>query len=251
MTNKHSLNEQNVSVLFKPAEIENLNSRFEKADPDSILAWSWKTFRQSVVLGTGFGPSGILLIHRIFLLKLKIPVFYLDTHLLFDETYALRDELEKKLNISFISVSTNLSVEEQHQLYGKMLWETKPDQCCYLRKVLPLKKYLNDKKGWITGLRRDQSESRQLTRIIEWDPHNKVIKINPLAHWSTDEVWGYINDHKLPYNPLHDYRYPSIGCRPCTSPVSGDFSERSGRWKGSDKTECGIHLPTQNKNGSQ
>jgi phosphoadenosine phosphosulfate reductase len=235
---------------FDLEQIQELNRRFENSHPDEILSWGVEKFGRKVVLGTGFGPSGVFLIHRLVTKKFPIKIFYLDTHLLFSETYQLRDELEDTFDISIERVSTQLSVEDQANKYGDELWKSNPDKCCYLRKVLPLKNYLADKEAWVTGVRRSQSVTREQTQIIEWDPLNEVIKINPLARWGNEEVWEYINSHELPYNPLHDYGYPTIGCIPCTEAVETDSDERSGRWKKMEKTECGIHLPSQNyRNG--
>ena len=233
---------------FDLDQIQDFNNRFENSHPDEILFWGSETFGRKIVLGTGFGPSGVFLIHRLVTKSIPIKIFYLDTNLLFSETYKLRDELEDTFDISIERVSTKLSVDDQAQKHGDELWKSNPDKCCYLRKVLPLKNYLEDKNAWITGVRRSQSATRKQTEIIEWDPLNEVVKINPLAKWGNDDVWEYINNHKIPYNPLHNHGYPTIGCIPCTEPAETDEpDERNGRWKNLEKTECGIHLPTQNR----
>jgi len=227
-------------------QLDSLNQQFEMAGPDEVLLWGYYTFGADMVLGTGFGSSGMFLIYRLWELGINVPIFYLDTHLLFNETYELRDRVEKRFDIQITRVSTDLSVEEQAEKYGDKLWERNPNRCCYLRKVLPLRKYLSDKKAWITGLRRSQSKTRENTQFVEWDPENEVFKINPLASWTGQKVWNYIHSKGLPYNPLHDNGYPSIGCIPCTQPVDDETDDqRAGRWNGSQKTECGIHLPTQ------
>lgn len=232
-------------------QLQQLNTEFEKSEPDEILDWGYRKFGKKIVVGTGFGPSGILLIHRLATRKIPVTIFYLDTHLLFSETYALRDRLEERFGIDIVRVSTSLSLKEQAKRYGEELWNKNPDRCCYLRKVLPLRDYLSDKKAWVTGIRRSQSSTREQTRVVEWDPENLVTKINPLAHWTNERVWDYVHEHDLPYNPLHDNGYPTIGCIPCTLPADSQDDERSGRWKNQEKTECGIHLPTQNfQNGN-
>jgi phosphoadenosine phosphosulfate reductase len=235
---------------FSSKDLVQLNERFEDKHPDDVLKWSYDTFGLGVVLGTGFGPSGIFLIHRIYNLGLRIPVFYLDTNLLFDETYRLRDTLEDKYQLSILRLTPELSLEEQADQFGEKLWEKNPDKCCEIRKVAPLRKYLADKKGWITGLRRSQSPSRSQTPILIHDPANQVLKINPLAAWDDDQIWDYIRLHNLPYNPLHDDGYPSVGCIPCTSPVLDGEDVRNGRWRGTGKLECGIHLPGTENNDS-
>jgi len=129
----------------------------------------------------------------------------------------------------------------QSKEYGEKLWEKDPDACCNIRKVLPLKEALIKYDLWITGIRKKQTQVRKKSNLIEFESRFEVIKINPLINWTHDEVWSYIKEHNLPYNPLHDANYPSIGCKPCTSPVCQGDDDRSGRWKGTNKTECGLH----------
>lgn len=215
--------------------------KLEQIGPGRILAWGWRAFGRKMVLGTGFGSSGMVLIHLLDKLDYRVPVFYLDTGLLFPETYELRDRVEDRFDIRVRRVSSDLSLDDQAAKYGDELWKRNPDRCCYLRKVVPLRNYLSDKEAWITGLRRGHSENRRDTPYLEWDEANGVLKINPLADWSDEMVWDYIGAHELPYNPLHDKGYPSIGCVPCTQPAGEGERKRAGRWKGTGKTECGIH----------
>lgn len=239
-------------VQFSEEELDQLNQQFEEADPIEVLKWGFETFGQDMVLGTGFGSSGVLLIHFLQEYGFNIPVFYLDTNLLFGSTYELRDKIEQRYHIEITKVTPDLTLKEQAEKFGDELWKRNPNRCCYHRKVLPLQNYLSDKKAWISGIRRSQSETRNQVRIIEWDKDNNVIKINPLARWTGREVWDQIHQLDLPYNPLHDEGYPSIGCIPCTQPVdaSKESDDRNGRWNGSDKTECGIHFPDYYKNGN-
>jgi phosphoadenosine phosphosulfate reductase len=122
------------------------------------------------------------------------------------------------------------------------LWERQPDLCCRLRKVAPLREMLRGMRAWVTAIRRDQSPARTYIDLVEWDEKFELIKINPLANWSTRDVWNYIAKHDVPYNPLHNQGYPSIGCVPCTTPVQIGESSRAGRWRGTVKSECGIHV---------
>lgn len=224
-------------------QLRRLNDRFALIHPDYVLRWAFREFGTRMVLGTGFGPSGVFLIHRLSTLGLPTPVFFLDTHLLFDETHELKDELEERYNIQIEAVPPSLGIDEQAAEHGPELWKRDPDKCCHLRKVLPLQNYLSDKTAWISGIRRSQGDARRSADMFEWDEKNGVVKINPLVHMSAERVWDDIKTHNLPYNPLHDDGYPSIGCIPCTSQVNDDDPERAGRWKELDKTECGIHLP--------
>lgn len=239
-------------LKFSEDTLDQLNQRFEDANPVEILNWGVETFGKEMVLGTGFGSSGVYLIHLLQKKEINIPIFYLDTQLLFDATYELRDKIETRYNIEIIRVSPEFSPEEQALRFGDKLWERNPNRCCHLRKVLPLRNYLSDKKAWVTGIRRSQSETRTKVQIIEWNEENDVIKINPLANWTGEDVWNQIHHLDLPYNPLHDEGYPSIGCIPCTQPVnaSKESDDRNGRWNGTDKTECGIHFPDHYKNGN-
>jgi phosphoadenosine phosphosulfate reductase len=141
-------------------------------------------------------------------------------------------------------VSPNLSVEEQAKSYGDELWKHNPNLCCQMRKVVPLKEALTDVKAWISGLRRDQSPTRSNTQFINRDNKFSKIKICPLIHWTWEDIMTYINLNQLPYNPLHDKGYPSIGCAPCTKPVLENGDSRAGRWAGLTKTECGLHQPS-------
>lgn len=222
--------------------LEELNDRFEGEKADEVLSWAWETFGPKAVIGTGFGVSGIFLIDRIVRLGIGIPVFFLDTRLLFDQTYDLRKRLEERLGIEIEAIRPELTVEQQAEKHGDKLWERNPDQCCHIRKVLPLQGYLADKQAWITGIRRGQSRTRKSAPILEYEANHEVIKINPVAAYTPDRIWDYIRSNDLPYNPMHDEGYPSIGCIPCTSPVADGEQEREGRWRGNEKVECGIHF---------
>lgn len=225
-----------------PANLDPLNRRFEKLPAADVLRWGLTTFADDIVLSTGFGPSGIVLMHLVSQIRPKTAVFYLQTNLFFPETLALRDELSERLGLQFTEVHSGLSLNEQAHQFGAALWQRNPDLCCRLRKVEPLRRYLADKKAWITGIRRDQSPSRRQTQIISWDNANHLVKLCPLAGWTQDQVWDYIRQHDLPTNMLHDEGYPSIGCMPCTRPVAAGEAERAGRWAGTEKLECGIHI---------
>lgn len=227
---------------WTPEMLRHYNDAFEGRTPRDILQWGLETFSPDVAMATGFGPSGIVLAHYLAGLNPKTTIFYLETDLLFPETYALRDALAERLGITFIPVHAGVSLERQAEEQGPALWARNPDRCCFIRKVLPLRRFLADKSAWITGLRRDQAPSRANTGIVEWDAANGLVKLNPLAAWTKGEVWRYIHVHDLPYNRLHDEGYPSIGCMPCTRPVASGEGVRAGRWAGFVKTECGIHL---------
>jgi phosphoadenosine phosphosulfate reductase len=222
-------------------EVKAISDEFEGAPPEAVLRWALAEFGPDVALATGFGSEGCVLVSMLANIDRQARLFYLDTDLLFPETYALRDKLEDRYGVRFERRATNLSLSNQAALYGERLWERRPDECCRLRKVEPLRAMLSGLRGWITGVRRDQSPTRAAAGIVERDTQFGLLKINPLASWSSADLWDYIAAHDVPYNPLHDQNYGSIGCVPCTTPVQIGEDARSGRWRGTTKTECGIH----------
>src|SRR5262245_44131730 len=215
--------------------------KLEQAGPREVLEWAFDRFGDSVTLATGFGAEGVALIDMAVAVNPRTDIFFLDTGFLFPETYELRGRIQDRYGIRIRSVATTLTTERQRELYGPRLWESDPDLCCRLRKLEPLCRALDGFDAWMTAIRRDQSPDRALARAVEWDSRWNLIKINPLVGWSRADVWRYVVRNGLPYNPLHDRGYPSIGCTHCTEPVGLGEHERSGRWKGRNKTECGLH----------
>ncbi len=233
-------------------EIRAASRRLEHAPAEEALAWAFETFGDNAVTSTGFGLSGVALMHMLARIRPKATVFYLDTDLLFPESHALKSQLEKRLNIKILRIHPGISLEEQARWEGENLWLSDPDRCCFLRKVQPLRRFLASKDAWITAIRRDQAPTRRDTAMAEWDQFHNLVKINPMAAWTESDVREYIARHDLPYNPLHDRGYPSIGCMPCTKPVENGQDIRSGRWQGHAKMECGIHwrFPDRKATGS-
>ena len=222
-------------------EIRRLSRRFEGAYPEDILKWSYDRFGDEAVMATGFGPSGIALMHMVTQVHPEACIFYLDTDLLFSETHELKRALGRRLGVRFTRVHSGISLQEQAAHEGENLWRSNPDRCCFLRKVLPLREFLRGRPAWITGIRRDQTPTRANAGIVEWDAQNELVKINPLVAWTKADIWRYLEMYDLPYNPLHDRGYPSVGCIPCTNPVADGEDARAGRWRGHEKLECGIH----------
>jgi len=228
------------STRRRPLDLSESNERLERAPVSEAIAWAHETFGAGLVMATGFGPSGVVLAHYVAEMAIDLRVFYIDTSLLFPSTHRLKEELSERLGLTFEPIS-GIGLEQQSAEHGSQLWSRNPDRCCHIRKVAPLREYLKGKGAWITGLRRDQSAGRAGSQILEWDQRNGLYKLNPLAAWTSDDVWRYIREHRLPYNDLHDEGYPSIGCEPCTRNVALGEDERAGRWAGTNKTECGIH----------
>lgn len=222
-------------------ELRLISEEFEAASPEAVLRWAIEEFGAGVALATGFGAEGCALIDMLARIDRRASVFYLDTDLLFPETYQLRDQLEARYGVTIERRATPISLQAQAAEHGDELWRRQPNECCRLRKVEPLLETLAGLNAWITAIRRDQSPARASAGVVERDKKFGLIKINPLAAWSSIDVWNYIVKHDVPYNPLHDQGYPSIGCAPCTSFVRIGEDPRSGRWRGSGKTECGLH----------
>ena len=212
----------------------------EEATPAEIVGWAVEEFGDRLGLATSFQVDSSMLIHLVTRATENARIFYLDTEALFAETYMVRDKLIERYDIKPIRYRPALSLADQARVYGDKLWERDPDLCCDLRKVQPLKLALSGLDAWITGIRRDQSPTRAHARVVEWDKRG-LVKINPVVRLTQKEVWQYVMEHKIPYNPLHDQGYPSLGCTYCTRPVAPGEDPRAGRWAGTGKQECGIH----------
>jgi phosphoadenosine phosphosulfate reductase len=198
-------------------------------------------FGDRVCLTCSWQKQSSVLVHLVSELGIGIDVIELDTHLFFRESYETRDRLVQRYGLTLIRPEVP-TVAEQHRQEGPNLWERDADRCCHVRKVEPLVRALQPYDAWISGIRRDQSPSRANTPKTVWSERYRVWKLHPLADWDEKRVWAYIVANDIPYNPLHDTGYRSIGCIPCTRPIAPDEEERAGRWAGSDKLECGIHL---------
>jgi phosphoadenosine phosphosulfate reductase len=219
-----------------------IQTQAEKWRPEEILSWAFTTFKQDVAIASGLGVEGMVLLDLASRVRRDFRVFTLDTEFLFPETYDLTDRVEKRYGIKIERVYSTLTPEEQEREHGPALWSRNPDRCCSLRKVEPLRTKLTELRAWITAIRRDQTSSRAGAGKVEWDAKFQLIKINPIADWTSEMVWSYAVKHNVPYNPLHDQNYPSIGCTHCTRAILPGESARAGRWAGSEKTECGLHV---------
>ncbi len=238
------------STLIPPADAgidsDYLNRQaavLEGQTPLDVLRWAADRYAPRLTFATGFGPEGCVLIDLIGRHRLPIDVFTLDTELLFPETRELWQRLEQSYGVTIRGVTPVLTVAGQAAAHGERLWERDPGRCCEMRKVVPLRAELERVDAWITAIRRDQTPQRASALVTERDAKFDIVKINPLVRWTKRDVWAHILAHDVPYNPLHDRGYPSIGCQPCTGPVEAGEDERAGRWRGSAKTECGLHGP--------
>jgi len=229
-----------VNLLEKEQLIAAKAEEFESLSPQEILAWAVETF-PNITFACSFGAEDVVLVDMLQQISPSTDIFYLDTDFHFKETYETRDAIAAKYGLAFVRISPLLTPEEQTQKYGEELWKADPNACCNLRKVEPLTRVLGRYDAWITGIRRDQAPTRANAKKIEYDTKFGLVKFNPIANWTSDDVWNYIREHQLIYNPLHDRNYPSIGCEHCTRPVMPGEDPRAGRWSGTEKTECGLH----------
>lgn len=222
----------------------------ELSDPKAALAWVYETYGDSAAISCSFGgPGGLVLLHMAYSEGLQIPVLFVDTGFLFPETYALKERLEREWSLKIRTATSPLTPEEQAERFGQSLWSTDPDRCCALRKVEPMARLLEGIDCWVTALRRDQSLTRAHMERFEvhvTEAGTTILKVNPLIDWTRSDVWAYILKHDVPYNPLLDHGYQSLGCTHCTSRSAGG-DERSGRWPGTPKTECGLHTFTHRR----
>jgi phosphoadenosine phosphosulfate reductase len=226
---------------FADVEIHLWAYRLESKSPEEVLQWAVEQFGTGLTLASSFGAEDVVLIDMLHKIAPQTPIFYLDTNKHFPETYETRDRLQERYGLSFIQVLPKLTLAEQAAQYGDRLWEKNPNLCCQIRKVEPLAEVLSRYDAWITGIRREQAPTRAHAKKLEWDDKFHLYKCNPLAGWTQEQVWSYIRENSVPYNPLHDRHYPSIGCSVCTRPVKPGEDPRAGRWSGFDKTECGLH----------
>ena len=221
--------ERSVAELVGDTDVESLPA-------EQVVETVLEALHPNVALACSFQKEESVLLDMLLEREPETRVIALDTHVLFPETYAVWREVERRYGIR-VEVHEGPSLGRQAAVHGDALWERNPDLCCSIRKIGPLSAALSGLDGWITGVRRDQALSRADTPKLGWDDRHELWKASPLADWSDDDVWAYVQERELPVNPLHSRGYASIGCTHCTSPGTG----REGRWAGSGKTECGLH----------
>ncbi len=224
--------------MLSPVEVRRRAATFRGASPETIVAWTLQTFPHRTALTVSFGGGGVVLAHIVSRLDRSVPVLFLDTGFHFPETYAFKKSFAARYG---------LNVVELHPLTDPgPLYQTDPDRCCWMRKVEPLQRALAEFDAWISAVRQDQSVTRTEAELLEYHELDGrlIIKVFPLAHWTQEDMWRYVRQHDVPYHPLLDQGYTSIGCWPCTRPTRPGEPERAGRWSGTGKTECGLHTFT-------
>jgi phosphoadenosine phosphosulfate reductase len=215
----------------------------EKSAPEEILRWAVETYGAGLTMATAFGVEGCVLLAML----AEIPggrdvrVFNLETGYQFPETLALRETIRERYGIEVEYVRARETVAEMEARFGGPIYGRDPDECCRIRKVEPLRDALRGHTAWISAIRRDQTPDRARVAIAEWDSKFELVKISPLANWTKGDVWAYVHINEVPYNPLHERGYPSIGCWPCTRAVAPGSDDRAGRWAEFAKLECGLH----------
>jgi phosphoadenosine phosphosulfate reductase len=222
-------------------DLGEVNQRLEGASPWEILRWSVETYFPKLTMATAFGPEGGVILHMLAEIEPRVRVFNLETGYQFAETLELRDRIAERYGIEVEFVRPDTTVAEYEARHGGPLYVSAPDQCCHDRKIVPLRRAIAGYDAWLSSIRADQSAHRARASVVAWDAKFNLVKINPLLRWTMRDVWAFIVAHNVPYNPLHDQGYPSIGCWPCTRAVAAGEDERAGRWAGQAKTECGLH----------
>jgi len=218
------------------------NQELEGAAPEAILAWAVRQFYPRLTMATAFGAEGNCIIHMLAEIEPRVRIFNLETGYQFKETLETRERIKERYGIAVEFIRPELTVEEYEAEHGGPLYNIRPDQCCEDRKSRPLRKAVVGYDAWISAIRKDQTTHRAKASVVQWDAKFSLVKVNPLLSWTKKDVWNFIAKNDVPYNPLHDQGYPSIGCWPCTRPISDGEDERAGRWYGTVKKECGLHV---------
>ncbi len=221
-------------------DVRALDARLRDAEPQAILREAVRQFGGRLALVSSFGAESAVLLHMAAQIDPNIPVLFLDTGMLFGQTLDYRKALAAKLGLTDVRDLRPLYQDVAVHDPNQDLWKTDTNACCHIRKVVPLDQALGDFDAWITGRKRFHGGDRLRLKVVE--PTEGKVKFNPLANWGKAELDAYIAEHDLPPHPLVAFGYPSVGCWPCTQPAEGD-DVRSGRWAGSEKSECGIHTP--------
>jgi phosphoadenosine phosphosulfate reductase len=210
------------------------------APAEDVIRWATDTFGDRICVTSSMTDA--VIIHLASAVKPGIDVVFLDTGYHFPETVGTRDAVDVVYPVRLLNITPSRTVAEQDAELGPRLYGRNPDLCCYLRKVEPLERALKNYDAWITGVRRDETNSRRSTKVVEWDDRREMVKVNPIVSWSGKQVDEFIAEQGVLVNPLVYDGYPSIGCATCTARVEPGADPRSGRWAGTGKTECGIHV---------
>jgi phosphoadenosine phosphosulfate reductase len=224
------------------AEIAAANRELAGASAVSVLRWAVGRYFPKLTMATAFGAEGCCILHLLAEIEPRVRVFNLDTGYQFAETLELRERIKERYGIEVEYVRAEQPVAEYEAEHGGPMYSIRPDQCCHDRKILPLRKAVEGYTAWISAIRAEQTPDRASAGVVQWDRKFGLVKVNPVLAWTRKDVWKFVLDNAVPYNPLHDQGFPSIGCWPCTAPVGDGQHERAGRWAGTGKKECGLHV---------
>ena len=230
-----------LKALAERGNVELRSRQVDEAGPAEVAAWVAENFAVSQA-AVACSMADAALPHLVAEHLPGVDVLFLDTGYHFAETTFTRNEVAESLDVNIVDVKPEQTVREQDAEFGKNLFERDPGLCCARRKVEPLQRALGEYEVWFTGVRREEAPTRAETELIVWDERNGLVKVNPVAAWTFDDLIDYATVHEVPVNPLIANGYPSIGCAPCTKQVAPGEDPRSGRWAGLSKTECGLHL---------
>ena len=223
-------------------EVASLAEHFEPLRAEELVEFASEAFGGRLVLTCSWQLGTSILVHMTRQVAPDTRLVEIDTGLLFPETHAARERLVDHYGLEIETLRPLQTVQEQAATYGDALWARDPDRCCGMRKVAPLEQAIRDADGWLTGIRRDQTSARSSAPKLVLDARRGVVKVQPLVDWSERDCWRYIYQNGIPYNELHDRGFPSIGCMPCTRAAGSGEDARAGRWAGTGKSECGLHV---------
>lgn len=218
-----------------------LNDRFEHLTTEEILRWVWQTFGDKAAASSSFQTQSTPLLHIISQVCPALPVIFIDTGFHFPETLTFRDALQERFDLNIVTVRAQIDRAELFRRHGQAPYRSDPDLCCYINKVEPMQRALAGASAWVSGVRRDQTAHRRNLPPLKMRDDG-ILRVHPMLCWTERDIWTYINRHDLPTHPLISQGYASIGCAPCTRPVNENENARAGRWAGTDKSECGLHL---------
>jgi phosphoadenosine phosphosulfate reductase len=223
-------------------ELADVNRNLVGRQPEEVLRWAVERFHPRLTMATAFGAEGCCILHMLAEIEPGVRVFNLETGYQFPETLETRERIKDRYGIAVEFVYPELPIGVYEEEHGGPLYRIRPDQCCHDRKIVPLREAVQGYDAWISAIRQDQTVHRGQAAVVQWDAKFGLMKVNPLLSWTRKDVWTFVMEHEVPYNPLHDRGYPSIGCWPCTVPVGDGEDERAGRWAGTVKKECGLHV---------
>ncbi len=233
-----------IALQMTAEEIREASGQLAESSPQTIISWAVARYYPRLIMATAFGAEGCCILHMLADIQPAVHVINLETGYQFPETLELRERIKDRYGIEVELIRPELTVHDYEAEHGGPLYDLRSDQCCHDRKILPLRQAMERIRplAWLSAIRKDQTEHRAAAGVVQWDAKFKIVKINPLLNWTKKEVWSFILKNDVPYNPLHDQGYPSIGCWPCTRSVQAGENERAGRWAGTVKKECGLHV---------